>query len=339
MTGNTSLVDLVADVATTVVSHASARKRADLVLDRLCETLPIDAALLTSYDPVHARHSTLTSTGYTSDVVEYLANGFPVRDPAFTTMRFGNPTPLRWCDIPTYRSMFSAHDVLIPNGFSEGSTCCLFTKDGRYVGALHVNSQSPMPLSDAQVNTLRSMQPVIAALVDARLHDPSIDRTGAVLIGHCGKVEEIAPAEHPCSPWLVDDSPLIQRLLARGPAERRFVWVAPDLTTHVVHVWPVPSGICATARACEVPMGLSPREVQVLELVADGLTNQEIGTVLAISRRTVATHLEHIFAKLGCDSRLAAVSHSVGAGIIDIGASPVRGGRDAQHHCPTPATS
>ncbi|MEV0582990.1 LuxR C-terminal-related transcriptional regulator [Nonomuraea sp. NPDC050310] len=48
---------------------------------------------------------------------------------------------------------------------------------------------------------------------------------------------------------------------------------------------------------------LSPRERQVAELVADGLTNREIGERLDISKRTVDAHLEHILAKLGLVSR------------------------------------
>ena len=51
---------------------------------------------------------------------------------------------------------------------------------------------------------------------------------------------------------------------------------------------------------------LSPREHEVLVLVAEGKTNPEISTVLSISSRTVQKHLEHIFDKLGVRSRAAA---------------------------------
>src|SRR5207302_2127448 len=51
---------------------------------------------------------------------------------------------------------------------------------------------------------------------------------------------------------------------------------------------------------------LSPREHEVLVLVAEGKTNPEIATVLSISRRTVQKHLEHIFDKLGVRTRAAA---------------------------------
>jgi DNA-binding NarL/FixJ family response regulator len=51
---------------------------------------------------------------------------------------------------------------------------------------------------------------------------------------------------------------------------------------------------------------LSEREREVLALVATGKTNGEIARVLAISARTVQKHLEHIFQKLGVETRTAA---------------------------------
>jgi len=53
--------------------------------------------------------------------------------------------------------------------------------------------------------------------------------------------------------------------------------------------------------------GLTRREVEVLEWVARGKTNNEIGLILAISPRTASKHLEHIYTKLGVESRTAAV--------------------------------
>lgn len=53
--------------------------------------------------------------------------------------------------------------------------------------------------------------------------------------------------------------------------------------------------------------GLTPREMEVLEWVARGKTNNEIGLILQISPRTASKHLEHIYTKLGVESRTAAV--------------------------------
>lgn len=52
--------------------------------------------------------------------------------------------------------------------------------------------------------------------------------------------------------------------------------------------------------------GLTRREVEVLTWVTDGKTNAEIGQILGTSPRTVQKHLEHIFEKLGVETRTAA---------------------------------
>lgn len=54
-------------------------------------------------------------------------------------------------------------------------------------------------------------------------------------------------------------------------------------------------------------LGLTPREAEVLSWVAQGKTNREVGIILGASARTVQKHLEHIFQKLGVESRTSAI--------------------------------
>lgn len=61
-------------------------------------------------------------------------------------------------------------------------------------------------------------------------------------------------------------------------------------------------------RSGALPGGLSPREVEVLRLVATGRTNRAIGTELFISEKTVARHVSNIFVKLNVSSRAAATA-------------------------------
>ena len=59
------------------------------------------------------------------------------------------------------------------------------------------------------------------------------------------------------------------------------------------------------------PDELTAREVEVLRLVAQGMTNEQVAEQLVISPRTVNTHLTKIFGKIGVSSRSAATRHAL----------------------------
>ncbi len=61
---------------------------------------------------------------------------------------------------------------------------------------------------------------------------------------------------------------------------------------------------------------LSARETEVLRLVADGATNNEIAAHLHITDATVKSHLVHIYTKLGVSSRTAAVASARDTGLL-----------------------
>ena len=61
---------------------------------------------------------------------------------------------------------------------------------------------------------------------------------------------------------------------------------------------------------------LTPRERQVLELLAEGLSDKAIASEMGISVETVRTHLVSVFGKLGATSRLQAVVHALRRRII-----------------------
>jgi DNA-binding CsgD family transcriptional regulator len=65
-----------------------------------------------------------------------------------------------------------------------------------------------------------------------------------------------------------------------------------------------------------VPFGLSPREAQVLDWVAQGKTNKEIGVILDLSPRTVQKHLEHIYRKIYVETRTAAAAKAYEIALI-----------------------
>jgi DNA-binding CsgD family transcriptional regulator len=68
---------------------------------------------------------------------------------------------------------------------------------------------------------------------------------------------------------------------------------------------------CRARRSPAYPAGLTAREVEVLRLVAQGLTDAQVAERLVISLRTVTTHLTSIYNKLGINSRVAATRLAV----------------------------
>jgi len=72
----------------------------------------------------------------------------------------------------------------------------------------------------------------------------------------------------------------------------------------------------AQQSAAKLPGGLTPREGEVLTLVADGRSNREIGEALYISDRTVARHLTNIYTKIGVASRTQAARYAIDRGMI-----------------------
>lgn len=119
-----------------------------------------------------------------------------------------------------------------------------------------------------------------------------------------------ADAFLPIPDGLRDLAETLQRVLA---GERV---MAPDLEAAAVAQL---GRVARQAReGSEIERAITSRELEILPLLADGLTTQQIGTRLGISPRTVETHVAKLYRKLGVHSRLQAVARAATLGLIDL---------------------
>jgi DNA-binding CsgD family transcriptional regulator len=101
------------------------------------------------------------------------------------------------------------------------------------------------------------------------------------------------------------------------------IWLGLKLTKTriVVKEVPVPvevpmSGPFVLNAASVERLGLTPRELEILQLIAEGLSNREIATRIFVSENTVKTHSANLFSKLSAKRRTQAVQIAKEAGVI-----------------------
>jgi len=87
---------------------------------------------------------------------------------------------------------------------------------------------------------------------------------------------------------------------------------------HAADAWLVAPPRRVSAEGAYVPEPLTPREREVLELLAEGLPNKTIAARLAISDQTAKFHVASICGKLGASNRTEAVRIALGRGLVTI---------------------
>jgi DNA-binding NarL/FixJ family response regulator len=95
----------------------------------------------------------------------------------------------------------------------------------------------------------------------------------------------------------------------RAATPTRDLVLDPAIQHHVL------AAVNAPAPLSETPDDLTPRELEVLTLIAEGLTNTEIAERLVVSAATVKSHANHIFAKIGARDRAQAVVYAYANGL------------------------
>ena len=181
----------------------------------------------------------------------------------------------------------------------------------------------------AAVSAIRS-DPIDIAILDIRM--PVLDGIGALQ-----EIRRIAPQVRVLMLTTFNVPDLIERALAAGAhgfllkdaepevllSAVRSVYrgesvLSTGVTGHVIEAWRRKLNNPAQPLAAEVQQGLSlltPREAEILTLIAQGKTNPEIAKQLVISGTTIKTHVSHLLSKLHCRDRIALVILARDAGL------------------------
>jgi DNA-binding CsgD family transcriptional regulator len=324
--------DIVGGVDTTSDPLSIVDESAVALARLLRDLVGCSAFAFSAWDPTtnSHRHRTLASDGYADATLAHVNDAYVQSNLAFDLAHRTDPRSLRWRDYKRdwnfdFSDTQTAQDYLIPSGYKEGSTMCLRLPHGRYTGAFHMSWTRESAATDERRETTERFRPVLAELCD-QLRTPRI------------LVEALAPAAfaivltaHGAAYALgtrgagphLDEDGAIRRLLDRrtaAPLPARFLWADEEGICHRVAITPCRGeAILVTEEAIPWPYRLSLREVEVLHLVTIGVSNPDIGRLLKISPRTVATHIEHLLDKMGRFSRagLAAEAAANGLGLAD----------------------
>ena len=132
-------------------------------------------------------------------------------------------------------------------------------------------------------------------------------RANVLVVGCC------RPSE-PFDEWALVLARLAQRVILA--LHRHFLVIGEWVDDH-----PLATGAYVAAEEAH----LTPRQVVVLSMVAQGLTARAVGHRLGISGRTVERHLENIYARLGVTDRVTAVRLATLAGVLAV--PPIPGAR------------
>jgi DNA-binding NarL/FixJ family response regulator len=174
-------------------------------------------------------------------------------------------------------------------------------EDGNTAVRLHHELSPDVTLMDLQmpgldgvgaIEAIRAQQPSAYILV-LTTFDSDADILRAIEAGATG--------------YLLKDTPREELFRAIRAAAAGESVLAPTITARLM-----------TRMRAPAEESLSAREIEVLQLVAKGNSNKEVGKALHISTATVKTHLIHIYNKLGVDDRTAAVTTAIEKGIITL---------------------
>ncbi|BEL06109.1 two component system response regulator [Actinoplanes sichuanensis] len=180
--------------------------------------------------------------------------------------------------------------------------------DGRAAVDIAVRHRPDVALLDIQMPVMDGL----AALREIRRLAPAVR---VVVLTTFGQDEYIAQAlTDGAAGFLLKETAAEELAFAIRAAAAGNAYLSPKVTRQVLDRLPTPP--VRPDRDLELVEGLSGRERDVLVLLAQGLSNAEIGRQLFVSEGTVKTHVYRLFTKLNCDNRVQAAMVAQRAGLL-----------------------
>jgi HD-GYP domain-containing protein (c-di-GMP phosphodiesterase class II) len=224
----------------------------------------------------------------------------------------------------------AAHQLMLPAGEVTALRRAALVHDVGRLGVSNAVWDKQAPLTHAEVERVRlhpyltermlASTPVLAGLADVAVqHHERLDGSGyprgikgdAISTG--GRVlaaadmyrSKIEPRPHRSAMHPSEVAPMLRDEVRKGR-------LAGDAVEAVLRA----AGHRARRRR-EWPAGLTNREVEVLRLVARGLSHKQVAEQLVISRKTASNHVEHIYMKIGASNRAMAALFAMKHGLMD----------------------
>lgn len=188
------------------------------------------------------------------------------------------------------RGMLASQTDFEVVGEAEDGAAAVHLTDERLPQVVLMDLRMPVMDGVSAIREIKSNQPDVQILV-LTTYDSDADILPAVEAGATG--------------YLLKDSSRETLFRAIRAAARGESVLAPAVAARLMGQMRAP-----------VEEKLSNREIEVLQLVAEGSSNKEIAKRLHISQATVKSHLIHIFGKLGVSDRTAAVTSAFQRGIL-----------------------
>lgn len=310
-------------------------EESETVMGLLREAIPGSAYGFSAFDPLSGSHvyRQLVNFGYPDAMMQHLNDAFIKENPLMPLL-WQKGTVARWRDMRRewgfdFSDTLTAQEFCIPAGFHEGISALLRRPEGRHTGIVHISWSTEGAATTDRRDALGGFLPSLALICDL-LRAPQII-ADAVAPGKAAIVlsTDGATAGVPGHPnWFdFENEPRLRDLLTRIAAtmqHRRFLWADRLGNCHRLEVLPCSErSVLVTEEPIPWPYGVTRRELQILHLVARGLSNPEIAQHLIVSPRTVSTHVEHLLSKLGCSARAGLAATAVSECLM-LGADPSR---------------